>query len=529
MEETDPAETAGSASRSPTDPPSFMSTAPQTVSLPKVLLNADSLPSLPAVAVEVLRLTGEEGTTLDDLADTIAKDPALAAKLLKLSNSSLFTMGQEVTSLQKATMVLGMKSVMLMALSFSLSDSVPKTGANGLFDYNDYWYRSLVGAVAGRSLAQLVGRPELADEAFLCGLLANFGGLVMVECLPDDYSAVLAAADGNWPTADLEDQLMGFNQSDVTMALLDSWSIPSLLSKAVGYMQRPQKLPRGLETDVRELTAIMTLVALTVRVMCDRDKGRHLRTLQKWAGSKYGLGKDRVDEYLNNLKIGIKETADMLQIELPAGHSHEDVLRIAREHLLAISLGTAIDLTRSEEAKQNLEVERVELKIAATTDRLSGLPNRASLDEILATEIQTRLGRKKPLLLGVIMIDIDHFKKFNDTWGHAAGDEVLKVVAKAIQGAIQSSDTAARYGGEEFTVILPMTTHEDLRVVAERVRARVESAVCEWQGETLRVTISLGCATLAAATSPEDGDRLIVAADKKLYAAKEAGRNRVAV
>ena len=135
-----------------------MSSAPQTIQLPPSILNADSLPSLPTVAMEVLRLTGEEGTTLDDLAIAISRDPALAAKLLKLSNSSLFSMSHEVSTLQKATMVLGMKSVMLMALSFSLADAVPTSGATGSFDYQDYWLRSLVGAVAGRTLAKRVGR-----------------------------------------------------------------------------------------------------------------------------------------------------------------------------------------------------------------------------------------------------------------------------------------------------------------------------------------------------------------------------------
>ena len=506
-----------------------MSSSPQTVTLPKSILEADSLPSLPAVAMEVLRLTGEEGTTLDDLAEAISRDPALAAKLLKLSNSSLFSMSHEVATLQKATMVLGMKSVMLMALSFSLTDAVPKGGSKQAFDYGDYWYRSLVGAVAGRSLAQIVGQPELADEAFLCGLLANFGALVMAECLPEDYAAVLSTAGGNWPTAELEDQLMGFNQSDVTMALLESWSIPHLLCKAVGYMQRPQKLPRGLETDVRELTAIMTLVSLTVRIMCDQDKGRHLRLLQKWGGSKYGLSKADVDTFLSGLERGITETAEMLQIDLPDGHDHDGILRTARDHLLAISLGQAVDLTKTLNKNESLAAEKAELEVRATTDALSGLPNRAALDERLEAEVRSRLGRRKPLQLGVIMIDIDHFKSFNDTWGHAAGDEVIKLVGHTIQDALRPGDFAARYGGEEFTVVMPLTTVDGIRTVAERIRAAVGAARCEWEGETLNVTISLGCATLEQAQSQLDGERLLETADKKLYAAKEGGRNRVEI
>ena len=503
-----------------------MSTNPTALTLPPAILKADSLPSLPAVALEVLRLTAEEGTTLDDLAEAISKDPALSAKLLKLSNSSLFSMSHEVSTLQKATMVLGMKSVMLMALSFSLAEVVPKDADGGPFDYEDYWHRSIVGAVAGRALATHAGLPELADEAFLCGLLANFGGLVMSECLPVDYADVLIASEGNWPTTELEDQLMGFNQSDVVMALLESWNIPPLLTKSVGYMQRPQKLPRGLEKDIRELTAIMTLTALTTRVMCDRDKGRHLRLLQKWGGAKYSMTREVIDEFLHDLESGVAETADMLQIKLP-DTNHEDIIRDAREHLLAISLGQAQDLRVTQESEKSLQAANVELEHKATTDKLSGLPNRAALDDKIKTEVHSRLNRKKPLLLAVIMIDIDHFKAFNDTKGHAAGDVVIKGVGKAITEALRPEDFGARYGGEEFTVVMPLTTREGVSAVAERVRSRIEALECVHEGETLKVTISLGCATLEKAQSQLDGERLVEQADKKLYEAKQAGRNQV--
>jgi diguanylate cyclase (GGDEF)-like protein len=481
---------------------------------------------LPAVALEVLRLTAEERTTLDDLAEAISKDPALSAKLLKLSNSSLFSMSHEVTTLQKATMVLGMKSVMLMALSFSLAEAVPKDAKGGSFDYADYWHRSIVGAVAGRALATYAGVPELADEAFLCGLLANFGGLVMSECLPVDYAKVLEVTGGNWPTTELEEQLMGFNQSDVVMALLESWNIPPLLAKAVGYMQRPQKLPRGLDSETRELTAIMTLTALTTRVMCDRDKGRHLRLLQKWGGAKYSMNREVINEFLHGLESGVSETADMLQIKLP-DTDHDEVIRNARENLLAISLGQAVDLRVTLESEKTLQAANVKLEHKATTDSLSGLPNRAALDAKIATEIHSRLNRKKPLLLGVIMIDIDHFKAFNDTKGHAAGDVVIKGVGAAITEALRPEDFGARYGGEEFTVVMPLTTREGIATVAERVRARVEALECVHEGETLKVTISLGCATLEVAQSKLDSVRLVQSADKKLYEAKEAGRNQV--
>ena len=122
--------------------------------LPDALKKADNLPSLPAVALDVLRLSQDEDVTLDAMATCLSRDPALSAKLLKLANSSLFGFGKEVTTLQRATMMLGMKTVKLMALSFSLAGSLPRKGRSGGFDYGEYWRRSLVCAVSARSLAK---------------------------------------------------------------------------------------------------------------------------------------------------------------------------------------------------------------------------------------------------------------------------------------------------------------------------------------------------------------------------------------
>ena len=260
--------------------------------------------------------------------------------------------------------------------------------------------------------------------------------------------------------------------------------------------------------------------------MCDRDKGRHLRLLQKWGGAKYSMTREVIDEFLHDLESGVAETADMLQIKLP-DTNHEDIIRDAREHLLAISLGQAQDLRVTQESEKSLQAANVELEHKATTDKLSGLPNRAALDDKIKTEVHSRLNRKKPLLLAVIMIDIDHFKAFNDTKGHAAGDVVIKGVGKAITEALRPEDFGARYGGEEFTVVMPLTTREGVSAVAERVRSRIEALECVHEGETLKVTISLGCATLEKAQSQLDGERLVEQADKKLYEAKQAGRNQV--
>ncbi|MBW7928006.1 MAG: GGDEF domain-containing protein, partial [Fimbriimonadaceae bacterium] len=127
----------------------------------------------------------------------------------------------------------------------------------------------------------------------------------------------------------------------------------------------------------------------------------------------------------------------------------------------------------------------------------------------------------------MVLIDVDRFKSVNDTYGHEAGDQVLKLVAKVIQGATREVDVLSRYGGEEFALFLPNTDMETAVKVSERARVALEEAVMDWEGTTLRVTASLG---IAWATS-EDLDLrvLTIQSDKALYAAKASGRNRVLV
>jgi diguanylate cyclase (GGDEF)-like protein len=126
--------------------------------------------------------------------------------------------------------------------------------------------------------------------------------------------------------------------------------------------------------------------------------------------------------------------------------------------------------------------------------------------------------------LTVAMVDIDHFKKVNDTWGHLAGDQVLAAIARVLAGQLRSYDVAGRFGGEEFAVLLPGATGATARLVAERLRSAI-AATRPLPGSTLRVTVSIGVA--AAIPAPEDCQDLVAAADEALYEAKQAGRNQV--
>lgn len=167
---------------------------------------------------------------------------------------------------------------------------------------------------------------------------------------------------------------------------------------------------------------------------------------------------------------------------------------------------------------------RRQLERDATVDGLTGLYNRRWLDERLPRLVGRFQRSEEPLAL--LMVDIDHFKRFNDEFGHLAGDQVLRSVAQTIQKDLRPTDLAARYGGEEMAVLLPDTTLEGARCAAERLRQKVSStSVSGPDGTTLpTVTISIGMASLQRDDTTQT---LVDRADSALYRAKGKGRNRV--
>ncbi|HVY21751.1 MAG TPA: GGDEF domain-containing protein [Steroidobacteraceae bacterium] len=158
----------------------------------------------------------------------------------------------------------------------------------------------------------------------------------------------------------------------------------------------------------------------------------------------------------------------------------------------------------------------------AVTDGLTNLCNRQQLDKLLSEEIQRC--QRSPRPLAVLLLDIDHFKKINDEYGHLAGDSVLRGLASAMTKRMRPSDRLGRYGGEEFCILLPDTSLDGAASFAEGLRALAESCVFAADERQIRVTISVGVAQWSAGMMPMDMYR---AADEKLYAAKHNGRNRV--
>jgi diguanylate cyclase (GGDEF)-like protein len=175
-------------------------------------------------------------------------------------------------------------------------------------------------------------------------------------------------------------------------------------------------------------------------------------------------------------------------------------------------------------ADEDQEALLRQLYAASVTDALTGAHKREHFDAQLQNELS--YARRHQRDCSVVLFDLDHFKRLNDTYGHPAGDEVLSVMAQAVRKELRAEDMLARYGGEEFAIILRAIDVQGAAMLAERLRSQVEALVIDHEGRQLKVTLSAGCASVRE-LGDSRGDELVALADRRLYAAKRAGRNRV--
>ncbi len=484
------------------------------------LAYADKLPSLPSVVMEVLKLCRKDNVDILDIAAVIGRDPALSARVLKLSNSSMYTRRRQVGTINDAVMVLGIKAVMLAALSFSLTsivgvDSDEESG----YDLRDFWRRSMIQSVAARAFARELQKP-FVEEAFTCGLLLDISVPILARVAGSQYTAVIITMDGGHPDSVLEQQSVGATHADLGGLLMHEWKLPELMVDVIRSHHSPDQLIEKHDAKSLECARVLNLAHLSAGVLMADNKGEYLRELEDAAARWFGRDAGFVDSIIMALGPGAEQLAEVVQVDIGGEISPEEMVEIARAELLNLSLAAASDLNRA-------ETRVAELEVKASTDALTGVYNRSAFDASMASEWSKRQGEEFPTPLGVIMVDVDHFKRFNDRFGHQTGDDVLRMVAGALKRCVRDSDVVCRYGGEEFAVVCPGAVGAALRGLGERLRRGIESCQVQTNEGPQSVTASLGAACLLSSTADKLAEQLVARADQALYEAKKTGRNRV--
>ena len=477
-----------------------------------------TLPSLPTIAMQVLDLAQKEEVDIAEIARIISKDPALSGKILRTVNSSFYGRAQAVSTISHALVILGLQSVKTLVLGFSLVGSMSKSKSRG-FKHIDYWRHSMFAATAARSIAGKLGVVQ-QEEAFLIALLSDIGMLVLDQVLGEEYSAVIKPATSHHDIAKLEQAAFQMTHADVSGILVSQWKLPPLLVTPISSHHTGVANAAAGDATLKKLTEIVQFASRCADIFVDADAAPAIADVREIAKAVHGMEPTATDAMLAEIGNKTREVAPLFEINIGASESFESILKRASEALIDLTLQTQAE-------SRNLQQQNEQLKQQALTDRLTGLNNRAAFEQKSQELWDAAQANNRPICL--LLLDLDKFKSINDTYGHPAGDAVLRSTGAILKATARPQDTAARYGGEELVLVMPGTPRSMAVVVGEALRAAIERKPVVDGATTIKVTASIGIASWEPGSPLKSLAHVIKAADLSLYNAKHSGRNRVKV
>ena len=479
-----------------------------------------SLPSPPQVAMRILDVTQDPEKGAQDLADVLRTDAALSAKVLAVSNSSAYARARKVESVTDAVNFLGVRSVSMLALGFTLKQDMPTSNLPSL-PQEKLWQHSIATAVLSRAISRYTKCGE-GELCFLCGLLSRVGQLIFISLASEQYAEVVAQSASELPNADEEREVLGVTHHDVAKRLLTKWHLPNLVRDSVVYWDFGAKLD-GISEKVCDVAKVLRFADSARGVLFDQEKGEELAKAYALAQEYWGLDEEQVNQLFVDCQSELIDTLRVFDSKSAKELSCEEILDRARTQLVQTSAELVADLSAAQMQCQNLAATNKELEVKTTTDALTGLHNRYALDRELEKLDSNVRGANRPYSL--VILDIDHFKGVNDNFGHDYGDEVLREVGCALADCTRATDFVARYGGEEFVVVLPNCSASDSAAVGERFRMAITKRNIELPDGSRIITASAGVATSLGRERNSYAD-ILKRADQALYEAKRRGRNQ---
>lgn len=484
------------------------------------------LPSPKAIAIRILEEIKKDEDSFSELADIITSDPALTARILKVANSSFYGLAERVSSPAQAISVIGTQALKNLALSFVIFDTV-QGRHQGSFDLNLFWRRAITSAVAAETVAKRVGAD--ADDIFVIALLQDFGVLVLFLSYGAAYTEVLDAKRISGRGLHQEEtRLLGFNHAEVGSAILKSWNLPESIHERIRthHMPEPQKIFHAV--------SIINLADKIASIYHGKESNRRSIETQTILTAHYGFSNEESTALIDAIGEKARNTIDLFAIPPGNMKPFSQIMQDANDELTRLNYSYEQLVLELTQAKRNAEQLAIELKKAndslrdlAVRDSLTGLYNHRYFQDALSREVA--VAKRYNHQLSLLLLDIDFFKKINDTYGHPMGDYVLQEISTLLVKLVRNCDIVARYGGEEFAVILPQTGTTGAKVLAHRLRRGVEQHLIRQGDLHVQVTVSIGLASTEILHSDFSGSTLITQCDDALYLAKHNGRNRLEV
>jgi len=487
--------------------------------------STNKLPTPPAIALKILKAVRQDNKNFDELAEIVMADPVLTGQILKIANSSMYGLPKQVTSLSQATGLLGTQTLTNIALSFVIVDGF-KNVPEKEFDLDRFWRRAISTAVAAQLIAKEVNYPD--NDIFISGLLQDIGVLVLFLSDATAFSEILDNKRVNNITFDVaERERFGFDHTDLGGYLLESWNLPESIVAPIRFHNIPE---RG--GDYMEPAFLLHVADKISSIYHGSNGNRNSISVHKLLSQTYKMKNEQIDELIDNIGSKSREVMDFFSIDPGETKPFSLIIQEANDELQRLNFTYEQVVFELKQAKTKAEQMALALKRAndklrelAFRDELTGLFNHRYFQETFAAEIgrSTRYQHS----LSLFLLDIDHFKQVNDTYGHLAGDQVLREVSQTMQKLVRSCDIVARYGGEEFAIVLPETGTAGAKVLAQRIRRGIEQLTVQFGEQKISVTVSIGVSSTDMEEVKLSQVALIERTDKKLYQAKQTGRNKV--
>lgn len=489
------------------------------------LMKAPKIPTLPAAAIRVLEKVGSPDCTLDAVGEIIRQDPSLCGLVVKTLNSALYAFSRPVVSVDKALVMLGLTRIRSLILTLYLPTI--RSGTPISPRLSKFWQSSVIGAIIMRELSAQSSQRD-PEQDLLASLMRDLGQLIMSQGGGGQYEAILVAHEGA-PHGDVvgaEKATFGFSHADVTGELLRRWRLPESLWKAIAFHHEPN-LAEAESAETRVRSKMLNFASITTDLLLHPNvPGLKAKVLHA-ADDVFGMDEEDLANFLAPLNEKVASMASFLNVDMGTNENFATILSTASSELVRLAMESSLETLREQASVQRAEAEAAAWRERATRDSLTGLFNRShlvtSLDEAIVRARRNQSG------VGVLFIDLDGFKPINDRFGHSAGDTVLREVGAHLRGNVRNEDLVARFGGDEFCVLLSDTAEDGAKLVGERIVRVLNELPLVFNGESCRIGASVGATVALPWIAPATSQQMLDAADRAMYAAKRAGKNRVAV
>jgi diguanylate cyclase (GGDEF)-like protein len=486
------------------------------------------LPTAVAVAMKFMELGSNLDAEPGDYAKIIGADSSLSAKLLALANSPYFGVRNRVTTVRNAVNLLGLGTIRTIAISYcmaGLHNDLRLTRTES----RRFWEASLCKAVAARCYAAKL-EPSLADEAFVAGLFEDFAAPVIYAVAREPYMAILtnrsiSARD----QLEEERNMLGLDHTEVGRILAQKLNLPEIFVDSVAFHHNSERLNELL---LHKVTAQAVQVSALFPHLLEAWNQEDADELCRGIDSGPLAGKLTSAEFLQEVQASVDEyyhyfdqgggmetrLADLLIQTAREGADHTEHLVRTVHQMMQDTASMGFEMSQ-------LIRSNSQLMDKATRDQLTGLLNRegfsSAADRLLDQSARYSTG------FALAFFDIDHFKRYNDVYGHQFGDRVLTSIAACLKEGIREQDLAARMGGDEFTLLLGDCEESDARGRLERILARAAATFVGRADDKVRPTLSAGLVCVRPSDTRHSLHTLIERADQLMYQSKQAGGNRM--